>query len=129
MKVCHVCLFECDDNAELCPVCGADLINYSQPSEEAEEVLLKNPVLLATFEDVISGEIFKDILKDNNIPYACDNSMGEGTMQVMFGGSFISDNIYVDKTDFEKADLLYNEFLNSDEAEFNEDNMILPEEE
>ena len=25
MKVCHVCKAECDDAAELCPVCGADL--------------------------------------------------------------------------------------------------------
>lgn len=121
MKVCHVCYFECEDNAELCPVCGADLTQKTDENEESEEVLLKEPVLLTTIEDVVSGEIFKDILKDNGIPYACENAMGAGTMQVLFGGAFISDNIYVDRCDFDKADALYSEFLESEEAAFEED--------
>ncbi len=123
MKVCHVCSFNCEDDAELCPVCGADLTEEPQPEndrEDSEDAVLKEPVLLATFEDIVSGEIFRDILKDNGIIYACDNAMGEGTMQVTFGGGFISDNIYVEKSDFDKADALYNEFLESDESFFDD---------
>ncbi len=124
MKICHVCFFECDDNTELCPVCGADLERKTEEADntkEPQEALLKEPVLLATIEDVVSEEIFKDILKDNGIPYACDNATGEGTMQVLFGGGFISDNIYVDRCDFDKADALYSEFLESQENAFEED--------
>ena len=37
MKVCHVCKAECDDAAELCPVCGADLTAEITEEEEKEE--------------------------------------------------------------------------------------------
>ena len=73
MKICHVCKAQCEDYAELCPICGADLTQESEKSVDTvgcdEEILLKSPVLLTTFDDVVSAEIFKDILKDNAIPY------------------------------------------------------------
>ena len=117
MKICHVCNAECEDNAELCPVCGADL-TY-EPQEEAEveteELVLNKPVLLASLDDVVSAEILKDLLTQNNIPFSCD-SADEGTLRVTFGGSFISDDIYVDESDFEKANQIYEDFLNSEPA-------------
>mgnify|MGYP003544116757 CR=1 FL=1 len=66
MKICHVCKAECEDNAELCSVCGADL-NFNSEEEKEKEVILNNPVLLASVDDVISSEILKDLLKENNI--------------------------------------------------------------
>ena len=60
------------------------------------------------------AEIFKDILKENKILYFCDNSSGETYMQVLFGGSFVAENIYVDESDYEKADALYTEFLENE---------------
>ncbi len=113
MKLCHVCNFECEDSAELCPVCGADLSQANEQSEETAVVI--EPVLLATIEDVVSAEIFKDILIENKIPYSCDGD--DGGMQVVFGGGFAAVDIYVDKSTFEKAQELYEEFLNS-EVEF-----------
>ena len=62
MKICHVCKAECDDSAELCPVCGADLTGDTG-EETVEEIILNNPVLLATVDDVVSSEILKDLLK------------------------------------------------------------------
>ena len=56
MKVCHVCKAECDDAAELCPVCGADLTAEIAAEEEKEEKVINNPVLLATLDDVVSAE-------------------------------------------------------------------------
>ena len=45
MKVCHVCKAECDDAAELCPVCGADLTAEITEEEEKEEKVINTPVL------------------------------------------------------------------------------------
>jgi len=119
MKICHVCNFECEENAELCPVCGADLTNAVQETEEQEEKVVIEPVLLATFEDVVSAEIFKDILIDNKIAYSCDDDSDSG-MKVVFGGGFASVDIYVDKSQFDEASAIYEEFLNS-EPEFSDD--------
>ena len=114
MKICHVCSAECEDNAELCPVCGADLTLERQEEEiQAEEIVLNKPVLLATLDDVVSAEILRDLLTENNIPFSCD-SEDEGTLKVTFGGSFISDDIYVDESDLEKANQIYDDFLNSE---------------
>ncbi len=105
---CHVCNNPCEDGTELCPICGADLLNVETKTEEGIE-----PVLLTSFEDVVSAEIFKDVLTDNKIPY----SAGEDAMRVVFGGGFSAEEIYVDKTDFDKAKELLEEFLAS-EVEF-----------
>lgn len=120
MKTCHVCFAECEDFSELCPICGADLSRENgkeATDEEIKEKTVKEPVLLATLEDVVSAEIFKDILKDNGIAYFCDDSSTEGAMQVLFGGSFIAENIYVDSSDYNTADELYSVFLEN-EPEF-----------
>lgn len=119
MKICHVCKAECDDFAELCPVCGADLTGDNKEEEATEEIILNNPVLLATVDDVVSSEILKDLLKENGIPFTCDSD-DEGTLKVTFGGSFVADDIYVDDSDFEKAYQVYEDFLNS-EPEFDDE--------
>lgn len=121
MKNCHVCNQLCDDDAELCPICGADIsgdgeeiVEVSQAGEKIE------PVLLTTFEDLVSAEIFKDVLTDNKIPY----SDSEDAMKVVFGGGFSAEEIYVDKTDFDKARELLEEFLASEvqfDADFEEE--------
>lgn len=120
MKICHVCKAECEDFAELCPICGADLSGTEEEKEQenfsAEEIVIKNPVLLASFEDVVSAEIFKDILQDNGIPFSGNEEDGS-SMRVVFGGGLVSEEIYVDNSDFEKANSLYEEFLES-EPEF-----------
>ncbi len=119
MKLCHVCNFECNDDAELCPICGADL-TVEGDKDENEEILLKEPVLLASLEDVVSAEILEDILTTNKIPYSTSESE-ENAMRVVFGGGFSAVEIYVDSSDFETAEKLYNEFLENEpqfEGEF-----------
>ena len=120
MKTCHVCYFECEENAELCPICGAYLNDeVKEEIEEQEEKVIIEPVLLATIEDIVSAEIFKDILIDNKIAFCCDDDEDTG-MKVVFGGGFASCDIYVDKSQYDNALSLYEEFLNS-EAEFDGD--------
>ena len=113
MKICHVCKAECEDNAELCSVCGADLtFNAEEEEAAAEEKILNKPVLLASLDDVVSSEILKDLLKETGIAFSCDTE--EGTLKVTFGGAFTADEIYVDDSDFEKANQIYEDFLNSE---------------
>lgn len=111
MKNCHVCNLACEDNVEVCPICGADLTRGEVSEKEID------PVLLTTFEDLVSAEIFKDVLTDNKIPYS--EPLGDN-MKVVFGGTFASEEIYVDKADYEKARELLEEFLAS-EAEFSDE--------
>ena len=75
MKICHVCGVECADEQEICLICGADLSENTviEQEENGDNSVMTEPVLIATFEDVVLAEIFKDILTDNQIPY----SMGE----------------------------------------------------
>lgn len=115
MKICHVCKAECDDDALLCSVCGAELIGdiKQDTEEETEDIELKNPVLAVSVEDVVTEEIFKDILTENGIPFACE----EGGMKVVFGGGFNASEIYVEDYDLERAQQLYSELMNS-ETEF-----------
>ena len=84
--------------------------------EEIEEKVIERPVLLATLDDIVSAEILRDILNSNGIPNSGSES-GDGAMKVAFGGAFVAEEIYVDSCDFEKAEELYQEFLNS-EVEF-----------
>ena len=116
MKVCHVCKAECDDAAELCPVCGADLTAKIAAEEEKEEKIINTPVLLATLDDVVSAEILKDLLTEAGILYSSDSD-ADGTMKVTFGGSFVAEDIYVDEQDLDAANTIYEEFLNSGRGE------------
>ncbi len=109
---------------ELCPVCGADLISegieVEDNTREAEDFVIENPQLAVTVEDVVSAEIFMDILKENGIPFISENSGEEQSLQVIFGGGFMAEKIYVGSEDLEKTKELYKEFLNSEAELFNE---------
>jgi len=112
MKICHVCKAECEDSADLCPVCGAIL---SENGDENTVKEITNPTLLASVEDVVSAEILEDILTDNGIMFSDNSAEVENSMRVTFGGGFVSLEIYVDDSDYEKAKELYEEFLASEE--------------
>ncbi len=117
MKICHVCFTECEDFWELCPLCGADLTTEQEEEVEYEDVSVVNPTFLTKFEDIVSAEIFEDILKENEIPIiSAENE--QGSMRVLFGGSFFAKEIFVDENDLEKAQELLKEFLeNAEEFE------------
>ena len=131
MKNCHVCGFECENDAEVCLVCGAELITfeaYEQELKEAEELeakkaaeealIVKNPVLAASVDNVVAAEIYKDVLRDNNIVFTCDES--EDAMQIVFGGGFSAQEIYVNEKDLEIAQQLYETVVNA-EMEFGDE--------
>ncbi len=124
MKTCHVCGFACDNDAENCALCGAELKTfeaYEQELREAEERkaqkaaeearIVKKPVLAASVDNVVTAEIYKDVLRDSNINFTCDES--EDAMQIVFGGGFNAQEIYVNEEDLEIAQQLYENVVNA----------------
>lgn len=111
MKECHVCFYMCDDEAELCPLCGAELKSEvtddkaKEIKEPAEPDIIKSPVLAASVDSPVTAEIFKDILVENGIPFSAD-SKGD-VLHTGFGGSFFAIDIYVDEDNLEEAQSLY----------------------
>ena len=120
MFKCHVCSFEGEDGATLCPVCGAELlIEPEEATEKEEETIIENPVLAASVEDVVTAEIYRDILSENSIPFTCESD--GGSMKIVFGGGFVAEDIYVDESNLEKAQELYEEVLTSEPEFFEEE--------
>ncbi len=121
MKICHVCGAECNDDAELCTVCGAEFLptDENTDSEAQTEIILENPVLAASVEDVVTAEIFRDMLRENGIPFTCDEADAGSSMRVVFGGGFVAEDIYVSEKDLADAERIYEEVLNS-EPDFDE---------
>ena len=119
MKICHVCAAECSDDAELCPVCGAELTVDND--EKSDDIILENPVLAASVEDVVTAEIYRDILRENGIHFTCDEENDEGTMRVVFGGGFVAVDIYVAEENLEEAQRIYDEVLNAEPQFSDED--------
>lgn len=124
MKSCHVCGFDCENDAEICVVCGAELKTFEtyekelreaeelKAKQEAEEALIvKKPVLAASVDNIVAAEIYKDVLRDNNIVFTCDES--EDAMQIVFGGGFNVQEIYVNESDLEVAQQLYENVVNA----------------
>ena len=101
----------CDDEAELCPLCGAELKNEAidekaiEIKEPAKTEIIKKPVLAASVDSPVTAEIFKDILVENGISYS-EDSKGD-IMHTGFGGSFFAIDIYVDEDNLEEAQSLY----------------------
>lgn len=127
MKNCHVCGFACDDAAETCAICGAELKTFAEyearlkaeaEKAEQEKAVVPEPVLAVSVENVVEAEIYKDVLRDNNVPFTCDER-DEG-MQIVFGGGFSAVDIYVSEEDLDRAQALYDEVVDS-AAHFEED--------
>ena len=129
MRNCHVCGFACADDAETCVLCGAELKTFAEyekqieiEREEAEKeaLIVKEPVLAVSVENVVMADIYKDVLRDNQIPFTCDER--DDSMQIVFGGGFTAQDIYVKEEDLERAQELYDEVLNS-QFEFTEEEL------
>ncbi|MBO4692920.1 MAG: DUF2007 domain-containing protein [Clostridia bacterium] len=121
MKECHVCFALCDDDAVLCPVCGAELKNNvtdaeneaAAQEENIKENLINNPVLAASADSPVTAEIYKDILDENGIAYSVDEK-GD-FFHTGFGGGFFAIDVYVDEKNIDMAKELYR---NLSESEF-----------
>ena len=115
MKECHVCFCVCGDDADLCPVCGAELEtdaadvtadnDVSTTPVWAVDDTINNPVLAASADSPVTAEIFKDILTENGIAFSIDEK-GD-FLHTGFGGGFFAIDIYVDEKNLDAAKDLY----------------------
>jgi len=106
MKICHVCGFACEEEAELCPICGAELLEREENEEVIEEsceIVIDNPELAESIDDPVIAEIYCDLLKENGILFTSDESELSGSMHMGFGGFYTEINVYVAKEDLEDA--------------------------
>ncbi len=124
MLICHVCGKECEDNTEICPVCGAELIN-SETGEaiklnEQDNGIVSEPELVTTINDPIEAEVFCDLLTENNILFTSDQNDLSDSMHMGFGGFYTEIKIYVAKSDLDKATELYKTAVSMLEASIEE---------
>ncbi|MBQ3817194.1 MAG: hypothetical protein II802_02845 [Clostridia bacterium] len=121
MIKCHVCSAECEDTAQLCKVCGAQLnIEKNTDVSEEQDIIIENPVLAVCVEDIVTAEIYRDVLKDNGIPFSSESD--SSSIKVLFGGGFVSEKIFVDESNLEIAKQLYQEVLES-EPQYDEEDL------
>ena len=103
MKECHVCHYMCEDGAEICPVCGAELLSEQASEDKSAEIT--DPVLAVSVDSPVTAEIFTDILNENGIPFSIDEK-GD-FLHTGFGGGFFAVDVYVDEKDADMANELY----------------------
>ena len=126
MKICHVCAFACEDDAELCPVCGAELtseneiVNEDTTDSEDTVIVIENPELVQSIDDPVLAEVFCDALKENGILFTSDEPDLSASMHIGFGGFYTQINIYVDKADLDRANEIFDS-IEIEEPSFDED--------
>lgn len=69
------------------------------------------PVFVVGISNTVLCEIYKDLLKENNIPFICRQDGAGGYIKVLTGGFLVTDNIYVKKDDYGKAKELYDNYI------------------
>ena len=69
------------------------------------------PVFVVGISNTVLCEIYKDLLKENNIPFICRQNGAGGYIKVLTGGFLVTDNIYVKKDDYGKAKELYDNYI------------------
>ncbi len=117
MKRCHVCGAECEKDAESCAVCGAELCTFAEyeaqllKKQKIEKKKNAKPVFAVTVDNVVTAEIFKDVLKENEISFAVSDE--EENMRVAFGGNLYSVDFYVEEENLDKAIALYDEIFDA----------------
>ncbi len=76
--------------------------------------------LVACIDDSIAAGIFQEILRDNGIPFICSQPGAGGYIKILTGGLLVSDSIYVNNEDYERAAELYRAYFESDAGDTSE---------
>ena len=74
----------------------------------------KSTVLVAAITDTVASEIYKDILKTNNIPFVAKQEGAGGYIKIVTGGLLVTDKFYVDLKNAEMAKQLYEAYLENE---------------
>lgn len=71
------------------------------------------PVFVVGISNTVLCEIYKDLLKENNIPFICRQNGAGGYIKVLTGGFLVTDNIYVRREHYDKAKELYDNYIDT----------------
>ena len=74
----------------------------------------KTTVLVAAITDTVACEIYKEILRTNNIPFVAKQEGAGGYIKIVTGGLLVTDKIYVNLEDAERAKQLYEAYLETE---------------
>lgn len=71
------------------------------------------PTFVVGISNTVLCEIYKDLLKENNIPFICRQNGAGGYIKVLTGGFLVTDNIYVRPEQYDKAKELYDNYIDT----------------
>lgn len=130
MPWCPNCKEEYRDGFVNCAVCGAKLVN-KPPQKKTEQVVIDvkapiDPCLLLSVSDKIQGGLVTGLLEDAGIPFFIKDKESGGFMNVYMGFSVYGANIYVDKSNYDRAKELIDSSMNPD-TDVEQDNEPLDE--
>lgn len=121
MPWCPNCKEEYRDGFVKCAQCGADLVDKPpQNDTETEDIDLNAPVdpcLLISVSDKIQGGLVKGLLDDAGIPFLIKDRESGGFMNVYMGFSVYGIDIYVDKSNYDRAKELIDSCMKPDAIE------------
>ena len=76
----------------------------------------KDTVMVAAITNTVSSEIYKDILKANNIPFVSKQEGAGGYIKIITGGLLVTDKFYVNCENAEMAKQLYEAYIENEEG-------------
>ena len=77
----------------------------------------KEPRLVAVIPNTVNSEIYQDLLKENGIPFICNQLGAGGYIKIVAGSLLVTDRIYVNDEDYEKAKELFDLYIESENSE------------
>lgn len=135
MKTCHVCGETFEDYVEVCSDCGAvlkteeEMEEYIKKQEEEQKMLIKNPVLAESVDNVVLASVFEDMLNEAEVPFFSNES---GGFHAGFGGNFFSVDFFVDEKNLAIAQQIFENAQSSDfqfDDQFDDEEGEIPESE
>ncbi len=73
-----------------------------------------DPVLAVSIVNPVSSGIYRDLLKENGIPFLCKQQGAGGYLKILVGGGFVPDCYYVAPEDLDRAKELYEVYLGTE---------------
>lgn len=85
--------------------------------KKKEKAKKNGPKLVAVIPNTVDSEIYQDLLKTNGIPFICNQLGAGGYIKIVAGSLLVTDRIYVNEEDYEKAKELFDLYIERDNSE------------
>ena len=85
--------------------------------KKKEKTKKNEPKLVAAIFNTVDSEIYQDMLKNNGIPFICNQLGAGGFIKIATGSLLVTDRIYVNEEDYEKAKELFDLYIERENSE------------